>query len=71
MARGHIGDKPLFESMLTYCQLDHWEQILVKLETSTTVFIQENEIENILCNIASILFQPVHVSKVYIPPVLL
>ena len=28
-----FGAKPLPEPMLTYCQLDSWEQISVKIET--------------------------------------
>ena len=32
MAWHQTGDKPLHETMLTYCQLDHWEQTLVKFE---------------------------------------
>ena len=47
------GDKPLPESMLTYCQWDPWEQFLVNFNQNTNNFFQENAFENAVCKIAS------------------
>ena len=38
MAWRRTGDKPLSEAMLTYCQLDSWEQILVKFKSDFLSF---------------------------------
>ena len=49
MACRLFGTKPLPEPMLAYCQLDSWEHILVKLNLNSIIFIQENTIENVVC----------------------
>ena len=46
MACGLFGAKPLFDPMLVYCQLDHWEQISVTFLSKYKIFIQENAFEN-------------------------
>ena len=55
MACRLFGAKPLPESMLPYCQLDlknklHWN-------SNTKLFIQENSSENVVCEMAAILFR--------------
>ena len=52
------GTKPLSESMLEYCQLHPWEQTSVKFNRNWNIFIQENALENIVCEMASILSRP-------------
>ena len=49
MACRLFGDKPLHEPMLAYYQLDSWEHILEKIESESIIFIQENAIENVVC----------------------
>ena len=44
-----FGAKPSPGPMLTYCQLDSREQILMKFEPELIILIQENAIENIVC----------------------
>ena len=48
-----LGAKPLAEPMLTYCQLDPWEQISVNWKSN--IFIHENAFENVVCEMAAIL----------------
>ena len=49
MACRLLGAKPLPELMLTYCQLDHQEQISVKFERNSNIFRPENAFENVVC----------------------
>ena len=46
MACRLLGAKPLSESMLEYCYFKTKEQISVKSEVKSYIFIQENELEN-------------------------
>ena len=46
MAWRLFGAKPLSEPMLTYCQLDSWEQNSFQ---NTKFFINENAFENPFC----------------------
>ena len=55
MACRLIGAKPLSEPMLVYCWLGPWEQFSVKFDI--TIFIKENEFENVVCKIALISYQ--------------
>ena len=57
------GTKPLSEPMLAYCQFDLKEHIIsIKFCLKFNAFhIQENAFENVLCKMASILFQPQYV----------
>ena len=58
MACHLFAAKPLSEPMLKYCQLDPWEQILVKFTRNLNISIQENAFENAVCEIAVILPRP-------------
>ena len=49
MACRLLGAKPLPEPMLANCQLDSWQQISVKFYRYSTIFIQENAFENVVC----------------------
>ena len=49
MACHLFGAKPLPEPVVTYCQLDHWEQISVKFNWNFKLFIQENAFEYVIC----------------------
>ena len=50
------GAKPLPEPVLTYCQLDHWEQLPMKLESKNKIFFYENVFEAVVCEIAAMLY---------------
>ena len=52
------GAKPLSEPMPGYCSLDSWEQISANQNQNTTVFIQENGLENIVCQMVAPLSWP-------------
>ena len=41
--------------MLAHCQMDLWKQISVNLNQNMTIFIQENEFQNIVFKLAAIL----------------
>ena len=49
MAWRLFGAKPLLEPMLAYCQLDSWEQILVKFDSEFYYFHLKNTFENVVC----------------------
>ena len=55
MACRLVGAKPLFEPMLEYSQLHHWEQNSVKSYRNFYIFIQENAFENVVWQMAVIL----------------
>ena len=56
MACRLFGSKPLSKPMLVYCQLDPWEQTLLKILIKIqSFFILENAYENIVCEMAAIL----------------
>ena len=44
----------LSKPMLDYCSTEPWEQITMKFESIMIIFIEENEFENVLCNISAI-----------------
>ena len=50
MACRLFGAKPLLEPMLDYCQL-----VLSNLNRNSYIFVQENAIENVVCEMAAIL----------------
>ena len=52
------GAKPLSEPMLDYCQFEPLEQTSVKFKSEFNIFIQENVLENVVCEMASILSRP-------------
>ena len=60
MACDLIGAKPLTEPMLTYYQLDPWEQISMIFKYK--IRIQENAFENVAWEMAVILSRPQFVS---------
>ena len=53
MACRLFGAKSLLESMPVkrpvYSQLDSWEYILLKFESEFIIFVQENAVENVVC----------------------
>ena len=58
MAATLVGAKSLYEPVLDYSQLNTSEQIAVKSES---IFMQENELESIVCLMAAILSRPQYV----------
>ena len=53
------NDKRFPEPIVSYRQLDPWEQISHKnFNQNISISIQENALENVFCNIAAILSQP-------------
>ena len=44
--------------MLPYCQLDPKEHVSMKFIQNSKYFIQENALENVVCEMAAILYQP-------------
>ena len=50
MACRLIGSKLLPVPMLAYCQWDFWEQISMKFESNSMIFIQENAFEIVVCH---------------------
>ena len=65
MACHLFGTKPLSEPMMTYCQLDPKENISMNYYLKFKVFIQQNAFENIIWEMADILFQSQCVNKKY------
>ena len=55
MACRLFGTKPLSKPILGYCELDPYEQISVKFNQNTNIFIQENAFKNIVCETGAIL----------------
>ena len=56
MAWRRWGAKPLTESMLIYCQFNHWECISVKnVNRSSNIFIKENEFKYVVWEMSTIL----------------
>ena len=53
-----LGANPLLESMLSYCPLNHCEQISVNLIQTIIPCFQENSFENTICQMESIVFRP-------------
>ena len=43
-----------FKHMLRYRQLDSWERILVNLNQNSIILIQENALEDVICQYAAI-----------------
>ena len=52
------GDKPLSDTLLAYSKLDPWEQSSVKFKSRHTLFVQENQLENVVHEMAAILCRP-------------
>ena len=50
-----FGAKPLPKPMLTYYQLDSYEQTSVRFKSKHNIFIHENAFENVVCEMADIL----------------
>ena len=67
MACRLCGTKPLPKPMPGYCQLDPKEQTSVKLLSKFKHFIHENASENIVCEMASILFRGRWVNAEMVP----
>ena len=44
--------------MLDYCQMDPCEHISMKFNQNTSIFIDKNARENVICEMACILSQP-------------
>ena len=59
------GLSPLSEPMLDYCQLALLKKTPYNLIKNTTIFIQEIAIENVVCELAAILFRLQRVHYVY------
>ena len=57
MACRLFGAKPLSKPMLDHYQMDPQEQTSVKLNQNTQRFVHENAYENIVCEMAAILFR--------------
>ena len=58
------GAKPLYEPMYEYCLLNPREQTSVKFNRNSNIFIQENALENVVCEMASILSRSQRVNPV-------
>ena len=46
------------QPMLTYCQLDHEENIPIELHSKFMCLIQENTFENVVCKMSAICSDP-------------
>ena len=57
MACRLVGAKPLSKLMLGYHLLDFWNKLQWVSNQNTTFFIQENAFENVVCEMAAVLFQ--------------
>ena len=57
MAYRLFDAKPSSKPKLGYCQLGPWEQTSVKFCSKYKTFIHENASENIVCEMAAILFR--------------
>ena len=77
MACRLFGAKPLSEPMLGNCQLDPWEQNLWKSNWNSCIFMQENTLENVVCETVAILSRgkwiksaclPQHHKTIHLPP---
>ena len=60
-----FGAKPLPEPTLFYCQLDSYEQSSVKYLSKHRFFFYKKKVENVVCKITAILFQP-HCVKIIV-----
>ena len=58
MACRRDGAKPLSEAVMEFCKLDPYEQTPVKFIRNSNILIQENALENVVCEITSILSRP-------------
>ena len=52
------GVKPLSKPMLEYCLLNPWEQVSVKCWLEFKIIFHDNALENVVCEMASILSRP-------------
>ena len=67
MARRLFGGKPLSEPMLPYCRLDPKEHISQwNFIKNSKVFVQENALQHVVCEMAAILSRPQCVKDVFI-----
>ena len=53
-----LCDKPLSKPMLEYCSLNPWEQVSVKCWSEFKIIFHDNALENVACEMASILSRP-------------
>ena len=58
MACRLLGAKPLSEPMMSYCLVDPWVLFHLNSNRNKTIFIEENEFENVVCKMATILSGP-------------
>ena len=58
MACRLFGTKPLSDPILPYCQLHPKEHISVKFSLKFKVFIKQNALENVVCEMVAILSKP-------------
>ena len=61
MACYPFGKTPLLQSMLTWCQVDIWEQNSKKCYLKYNYFHKETDFENAVCKISTILFKPQYI----------
>ena len=64
MARRLVGAKPLSELMLKYCKLDPKEQIQWNSNRNSNIVIQENALESVVCEMASVSSRPQSVNTI-------
>ena len=58
MACRLVGANPLSEPMLECLKFDHQEQTSLSINQNPYIFIQENALENVVCEIAAIFSRP-------------
>ena len=58
-----FGAKPFSKPMLIYYQLDPWQQIWSNIDQNTAIFMEENALENVGCNMSAILFRPQYAAE--------
>ena len=54
MACRLFGAKSLSEPVLPYCQLDHKKHLSMKFYLKLKIFILENALDNVMCEMAAI-----------------
>ena len=65
MACRLFGTKPLPEPMLNYYQFNPQQQTSAKLEPKYILFIDENALENVVCEMAVILYWEIWVNVIH------
>ena len=61
-----FGSKPLSKPMLPYCQLDSEECVSVKSNFKFKVFVNEDSLENVVCEMVAILPLPQCVNSAWV-----